>query len=140
MKTKKALFAGTFEIFHSGHVDVLLQAAGLFDFVYVAVSYNPYKTNASPIDERLERAQAKIAELKLTNVAVIKNNGFGVICARLNGCQYLVRGIRNVNDVQHELDLATRNQELEPTIRTVLLVAKNELRHTSSTNILTPKK
>ncbi|WP_391591579.1 Pantetheine-phosphate adenylyltransferase [[Mycoplasma] cavipharyngis] len=138
MNLKTALFAGTFEVFHQGHIDVLEQASKLFDHVYVAVSYNPYK-NSLPIDQRLISTQKVIKSLNLKNVTVIQNNGFGVICAKIHNCQYLIRGIRTVKDVEYELELAIHNQELEPSIRTIFLVAKNELQNISSSSLLTRK-
>lgn len=131
-----ALFAGTFQIFHSGHIDILIQAAKIFEHVYVAVSFNPNKLNCSPINERLLRTQKIVEGLNLKNVSVIKNNGFGVISAKLYNCGFLIRGIRNSIDLDYEIQLATRNQELCNQIRTVFIVAKNELIDVSASKLL----
>lgn len=131
----KALFAGTFELFHLGHIDVLKQASQIFEHVYVAVSYNP-KKSSTDINIRYQKVCTIIAELQLNNVSVVINNGFGVVCADAYGCEYLVRGIRDLDDANAELQLGYNNQRLFPDIRTIFIQAKVDLKEYSSTNLL----
>ncbi|QIW61876.1 pantetheine-phosphate adenylyltransferase [Mycoplasmopsis gallinacea] len=135
MKTdKKAIYAGSFDPFHDGHFQILQKAARLFDFVYVIVSINPDKPDASDIDIRYNNTKKLLSNL--TNVQVLKNKDrFIAEIAKELDVKYLVRSARDVIDFNYELELAAGNNSLNNELETVLLIPSYEYIKYSSTLI-----
>lgn len=135
MKTnKKAIYAGSFDPFHDGHFQILQKAARLFDFVYVIVSINPDKPDASDINIRYNNTKKLLSNL--TNVQVLKNKDrFIAEIAKELDVKYLVRSARDVIDFNYELELAAGNNSLNNELETVLLIPSYEYIKYSSTLI-----
>jgi pantetheine-phosphate adenylyltransferase len=131
---RKAVFPGSFNPLHSGHVDIIKRAANLFDFLYIAVSHNIDKRTALDINKRFKIVETKIKKMKLSNVKVVMNEGLTVNLLKKLQCKYLVRSIRNVADIKYELNMAQNNYLLANNIETIFFVASSKLKDISSTN------
>ena len=59
---KKAVFAGSFDPFTIGHMDVLRRAAALFDEVHVGVLVNPEKHPLFSPEERCAMIRSAVRE------------------------------------------------------------------------------
>ena len=53
--------------------------------------------------------------------------------ARLKGAHIIVKGVRNMTDYDAELQMARINQGIDPELETLLLPARAEFEHFSST-------
>ena len=126
----KAVFAGSFDPITNGHIDILKQASEIFDEVIIAVAYNPDKKGFLPVDKRL--AIIKECVKNFHNVKVDSYDGLTVNYAKENNAKVLVRGVRNSNDYEYELQLAQTNRMLNPEIKTVFLTPKAENSYISS--------
>ncbi len=111
MKTKIALFPGSFDPIHNGHVEAIEGASRLFDKVVVAVMRNPQK--GGPLFD-LEERMAMIAESlsHLQNVEVDSFSSLVVECAQKVGASVIVKGLRAVSDFENELQMAQMNRQL----------------------------
>ncbi len=136
---KNAIFAGTFDPIHEGHIDIIRRAAKLFDNLYVAISINDMK-ESSPLEARLKHVRNEVATLQLDNVKVVINNGLTINAAKAYDCHFLVRSIRNANDAIYELDMAHQNDLLANGIETILFISDLEFSSVSSTNVREIKK
>ncbi|MFD8755990.1 pantetheine-phosphate adenylyltransferase [Kitasatospora sp. NPDC059577] len=127
----RALFPGSFDPVTPGHQDVLHRAALLFDEVVVCVMFNANKTGRFPVAERLDRLRT--AATDLSNVTVDSHTGGLLVdyCRRV-GIDVVIRGVRDVHDLDHEMPMARMNHELAG-IETVFITADPALRHVSST-------
>ncbi|WP_406835559.1 pantetheine-phosphate adenylyltransferase [Streptomyces sp. AHU1] len=127
----RALFPGSFDPITPGHQDVLRRAALLFDEVVVCVMFNPNKTGRFPVAERLDRLRAAAAGSG--NVTVDSHTGGLLVdyCRRA-GIDVVVRGVRNVADLDHEMPMARMNRELAG-VETFFIAADPALAHVSST-------
>lgn len=132
---KIALFPGSFDPLHEGHIDIIQRACKLFDKLYVVVSINTDKSQQSNLDVRTKKVKEQINKLKLDNVDVVSNNGLTIDIAKKLNCQYIVRSIRNAQDYEYELNIAQVHYELDQSIETVLFIAKKNLEQKSSTNV-----
>ncbi|WP_036499102.1 pantetheine-phosphate adenylyltransferase [[Mycoplasma] testudinis] len=132
---KIAIFPGSFDPFHIGHLHVLKKALKLFDEVVLAVSINIKKTNASDMNIRVDLVSKKIKQLKLKNVTVQGWTGYTVDLAKKLKAKYLIRGIRNFADFQEELLNASVNKKLNPKIETVFFLSDQAYQSVSSTAI-----
>ena len=128
---KKALFAGSFDPFTNGHMDIVKQASEIFDEVIVAVAYNTEKQGFLPVEKRLGLIIKSVSGIE--NISVDSYEGLTVDYAKKNGVDILIRGIRNSSDFEYEQQIAGVNQKLAPEIKTVFLTPKPENIHISST-------
>lgn len=135
MKIRRAIFPGSFDPIHEGHLNIIKRASKLFDELYVVVSHNTSKKNQTNLDDRLNKTIKEIKKLKLKNVKVLSNNGLTIKFAKKLKCQYIVRSIRSYDDYKYELNIARVHHHLDKNIETVLLVAEKDLMKQSSTNI-----
>lgn len=134
-KTVNAMFPGSFNPIHKGHLDVIKRASKLFDKLYVVVSVNIYKKQTISCKERLLRAKKAVAKLHLKNVKVMGNVGLTVDFAKKHKVSVIVRSIRNEKDAMYEIDMAKANNTLNDKIDTILMLPKQELVNLSSTAI-----
>lgn len=128
---KTALYAGSFDPFTNGHLDILKKASRIFDKVIIAVGYNSEKTSFLPVEKRIGLIRKSITGLD--NVSVDSYEGLTVEYARENGVNILVRGVRNTSDFEYELQISDTNSMLAPEIETVLLTPNPENAFISST-------
>lgn len=109
---KTAIYAGSFDPFTNGHLNILNHAASIFDKVYVAVMTNPKKTRL--IDADISTHLIRSVVSKYSNISVVfpKEKLLYLEAKRL-GCDYIVRGIRNNGlDYAYEENLADFNKEV----------------------------
>ncbi len=106
----RALYPGTFDPIHNGHLDIATRAATIFDEVVLALYDAPPKKLLFTTEERLALARSALAHLP--NVQVVTYTGLTVECARQNQAQVIVRGLRNVGDFQFEYQIGWANHQL----------------------------
>ncbi len=127
-----AVFAGTFDPFTLGHLDIAKRACARFEKLYITVSPNPGKGSAMfTWEERIELIRDAVKELP--NVVVTGFSGLLVDHCRDVGADTLIRSIRNASDLDYERQLETVNHMVEPGIETMYLLSNAELAYISST-------
>src|SRR5208337_3179073 len=116
-----AVYPGTFDPIHNGHIDIIRRSVGLFDEVIVAVAYNPHKDAAlfTP-DERVEMIRETIRDLE-PRARVDKFSGLSVDYAERIGAKVIIRSLRAVTDFDYELQMAAMNKQMRPNVETVFL-------------------
>ena len=132
---KIGVYPGSFDPFTIGHLDVLKNACGLFDVVYVAVLNNSAKSPVFPMDERIEMIDRMIASEGLQNVRSGSFGGLLVDYAKQIGAQYIIRGLRAITDFEYEFQIDAVNRHLKPEIRTVYFMANPAHSFLSSSNV-----
>lgn len=128
---KTAICSGSFDPITLGHLDVIRRAAVIFDRVCVCVSPNAEKKNQmfTP-EQKLLLVQTAVADLP--NVEAELFPGLLADFAVEHGANVIVRGIRNVTDLDVEYQMALINRGLHPELETLLLPASAEYQHFSS--------
>jgi pantetheine-phosphate adenylyltransferase len=129
---KIAIYPGTFDPVTVGHLDILREAASLFDKVVAAVGINPGKVPVFTAGERVQLLRESIAESGLSNVEVAAFEGLTVDCARRHEARFIVRGLRAVTDFEHELALLLANEQLDSEIKTVFVMPSHKHLYLSS--------
>jgi pantetheine-phosphate adenylyltransferase len=128
---KIAVFAGSFDPFTVGHLDIVKRASALFDGLYVLLAVNASKKYLFDEATRIDMVQKAVAQF--SNVKVDCFDGLTVDFAKRVGAKYLVRGIRNAADVDYEQTVAWNNRVLCPECETVFLSSAPEHLMVSST-------
>lgn len=117
---KTAIYPGSFDPIHTGHLNVIKKAAKLFDILIVVVSNNAEKNNQTDINERLLNARDLIS---IDNVKIIKNsNKMTIDIAKENNAKWIIRSGRNGIDFKYELELAAAYKYQYSEIETIMIV------------------
>jgi pantetheine-phosphate adenylyltransferase len=122
-----AIYPGTFDPIHNGHIDVIRRSVAIFEEVIVAVAYNPHKDPAlfSP-DERVDMIRETIRDLE-PRARVDKFSGLSVDYAERIGAKVIIRSLRAVTDFDYELQMAHMNNQMWAQVETVFLFANPKL-------------
>ncbi len=129
----KALFPGTFDPIHYGHMDIAKRAARLFDEVVVAVYDKPLKSLLFSPEERI--ALVKEAFRDEPRITVVGYSGLTVDFCRQIGAQVMVRGLRVFSDFEFEFRMALANNRLAPDIEIIALITHEAHTFLSSTTV-----
>ncbi len=127
------VFVGSFDPFTIGHDSLVRRALPLFDKLVIGVvGDNVHKPNMTPANQRMDA----IATLyrKNPHIEVKVYDGLAMDFAKDVGAHFIVKGIRNVNDLEYERAQAYFNQKLGG-IETILLYTEPELMNVSSTAV-----
>ncbi|ATZ16606.1 phosphopantetheine adenylyltransferase [Entomoplasma freundtii] len=131
---KKAIFAGSFDPFHQGHLEILRKATKLFDEVWVVVSRNPNKEDQVKLENRYLMVKKYLK--REPKVKVKKNPDLLTIeYAHRYKIPFLVRGVRDEKDFAKELELAQDNHLLGSDVETVLLISDPKMKKISSSGL-----
>ena len=128
---RKAVFAGSFDPFTMGHLDVVNKAARLFDEVIVLVAGNSNKNSRFSMATRQKLASLSVQHLD--NVRAVSWEGLTGDYLRKEGMRWLVRGLRNSGDLEWERTISWNNSILYPGCETVFLQTSAEYMGISST-------
>jgi len=115
------VYPGTFDPITLGHMDIIRRGARLVDRLVVGVATNPSKSPLFTLEERV--AQVARETGSIGNVRVTSFTGLLMHFAEAEGAGVIVRGLRAVADFEYEFQMAGMNQQLNPKIDTVFLMA-----------------
>lgn len=132
MTERVGLYPGTFDPITLGHADIIRRGAKLVDRLIVGVTTNPSKDPMFTPEERLDMVRAEVGRLGIGNVEVEGFNALLVKWAQKKGATVLIRGLRAVADFEYEFQMAGMNQQLDPGIETVFLMADVSLQPIAS--------
>lgn len=130
---KTAIYPGSFDPISNGHMDIIKRASKLFDKLIVLVSLNPQKKYVLTDEERIETVRKSCAELK--NVEVIASKTLVLDFARKENACCIIRGLRNHNDFDSEMQLFQFNHTIDNNIETMLMFPSANYLFLSSSSI-----
>ncbi|CAM9120684.1 pantetheine-phosphate adenylyltransferase [Mycoplasma todarodis] len=127
---KKAIYPGSFDPFHKGHLSIYEKALKLFDEVIIYVTNNDTKENQTSLELREEAIRTQ-----LPNCKMIAADKLTALVAQENDALYIVRGLRTYDEVEYELLIASINKTLNNKVETVIIFSDEELKEISSSTI-----
>jgi pantetheine-phosphate adenylyltransferase len=125
-----AVYTGTFDPVHLGHLDIISRGSQLYEKLVVGIGINPDKSPLFSIDERVQLVEAVTREFG--NVVVKPFTGLAVQFVRSLGAAIMLRGLRTTSDMENEFAMSLMNLNLDSGIETVFLMASEEFSHVSS--------
>lgn len=126
-----ALFPGTFDPITIGHLDIIQRALPLFDKLIIGIGRNANKT--AMFSEELRLQWVNEIYKNEPQVSAIIYEGLTIECCQKVGANFIIRGIRYVNDFEYEKAIADMNRSLDPEIETVFLTCLPQYTSVAST-------
>ncbi len=129
----KAVFPGTFDPIHFGHIDIATRASRLFDQLIMAVYDRPLKNLLFSPVERIELVKNIFQDNP--KIVVSGYSGLTVEYCKVVSAKVIVRGLRVFSDFELEFRMALANHRLAPDIEVVALITDEEHSFLSSTTV-----
>ena len=126
-----ALFPGTFDPVTFGHLDIIERALPLFDKLFIGIGTNASKQAMFSPEQRIIWLREIFKKEK--KIEVVKYDGLTVECCKRVEADYILRGIRYVNDFEYEKAIADMNRSLDGHIETVFLTCLPKYTSVAST-------
>lgn len=126
MKSKIAIYPGTFDPITVGHIDLIKRSISVCDKLIIAVAQDTPKNTLFSLSQRVSMIKKDISlylnEVK-GKIEVIGFKGLLVDFADKNNATIMVRGLRAVSDFEYEFQLAAMNYKINPKIQTIFIPA-----------------
>lgn len=126
---RTGIYAGSFDPYTIGHHDIALRALEIVDRLIIVVGINRTKQPFLSVEERVETLRRIYA--KVPAISIVAYEGLTGAFAQAHGASLLIRGIRNVADMEYERNMAEFNRK-HFNLETVLLLSAPELCSVSS--------
>lgn len=124
------LYPGTFDPPTAGHIDIFSRAMKLVDTLIIGVAINEAKKPLFSLEERVAMVEHECEALKgpgMAEIKVLPMHGLLMHFAEKCNAGIIVRGLRAVQDFEYEFQMTAMNEQLNPDIETVFLMA--DVRH-----------
>lgn len=131
-KHVRAIFPGSFDPITNGHLDVIKRGVKMFDELIVAVGQSPVKEELFSQAERVKMIEELVADMP--EVTVESYECLTVHFAIEKKCDVMLRGLRNLTDVQYEFQLAMTNRSVAG-VETVFVMTSEEFGFVNSTMV-----
>ena len=117
----KAIYPGSFDPVHNGHIDIANRASGLFEKVIVAVYDSPPKNVLFSTEKRVDMVRECINNLP--NVEVISFGNLATEFAKQVGAKFILRGLRAGYDFEYESEMSLMWRNLSPDIDIICMMS-----------------
>ena len=131
MKQRICLFPGTFDPVTFGHINIVERALPLFDKFYIGIGVNVNKEPMFSAEQRKGWFNEIFKDEPKVDVIVYE--GLTVDCCKKINANYVLRGIRYVNDFEYEKAIADMNRTLDENVETFFLTCLPQFTSVAST-------
>ncbi|RJQ29089.1 pantetheine-phosphate adenylyltransferase [Candidatus Parcubacteria bacterium] len=135
MDKKIAIFPGTFDPVHFGHIDVVKQATQIFDTVIWLIGENTTKKPMFSLDQRIKMLEITRKLMGFQNVEISSSNGLLARFAEKAETRFIVRSLRSSMDFEYEYQMTLVNRKIFPDLITIYIPARQDYIHISSSAV-----
>jgi pantetheine-phosphate adenylyltransferase len=111
-------------------MSIVKRGLNILDEIIIAIGVNDAKRTYFTEEQRLEMLRSFFKND--SRIKIISYNKLTIDAAREHGADFIIRGIRSVNDFEYEKTIADVNRKLSG-VETIILFTEPELTHVSST-------
>ena len=129
----KAVFTGSFDPVHNGHIDIIRRAAKMFNELTVAVTVNLDKKNMFDYETRVRLIKEACSDIP--NLRVEECKGLRAAYINEKGFDVEVRSLRNSADFEYELPVAQMHQFLYDKCEVIFLMTDPKWSYISSNQV-----
>ena len=129
----RAIFPGTFDPIHFGHINIAKRAASIFVDLIIAVFDKPLKSLLFPPETRMALVRQAFENEK--NIQVMGYNSLTVDFCRKINAKVIVRGLRVFSDFEYEFRMALANHRLAPDLDMIAFMTHEEFTFLSSSTV-----
>lgn len=130
MSKRIAVYPGSFDPIHNGHLDIVEKCRRVFDEVIIAVLGNMAKEPVFSVADRVDMIAHELRDCD--DCRVESFSGLLVDFMEQTEARIIIRGLRAVSDFEYEFQMALMNRRLNPAIETVFMVPREEYIYLSS--------
>lgn len=135
MKKNLCIFAGTFDPFTNGHLDILKKIYQLFDEIIIAIGVNEKKKASFTLEDR--KKMIELATQNLSKIKILNYQGLLIDFAASQQANFLLRGIRTSSDFDYEVQIQQANSSINSEIKTIFMAPSLEFSFISSSLVRT---
>ncbi len=128
---KICLFPGTFDPVTLGHTDIINRALPLFEKLVIGIGRNSNKVSMFSEEQRLRWLKEIYKDEP--KIQVLAYDGLTVSCCKSVGANFILRGIRYVNDFEYEKAIADMNRSLAENVESIFLTCLPKYTSVAST-------
>lgn len=105
-------YAGSFDPFTNGHLNVVKKAANFFDLVIIGIGINFEKKRRNDKNKMKEAIEKVLKRENIPNTRVVIYEGLTTDVAIEYKSTFLIRGIRDTTDYGYEETIAQINEQI----------------------------
>lgn len=125
-----AVYPGSFDPIHLGHINIIERICPLFDQVIVLISNSNQKACLFSVEERKKMIDQSLKHL--SHIRVDIHSGLTVDYVKEHKNHIIIRGLRSLSDFDFELNMAHMNMKLSPEVETLSMFSHRDLCFISS--------
>ena len=121
MNRRIAIFPGSFDPYTAGHHELAIRGSLIFDELIIAIGVNSSKERTFKTEQMFE----KLSDLYRTNskINIETYDGLTSDFAEEKKANFILRGLRNSNDLNYEVPIAQANTYINKKLESVFLIS-----------------
>jgi pantetheine-phosphate adenylyltransferase len=131
----KVLYPGSFDPITLGHINIINRAVHIFDKIVICVTNSLNKGYLFSLEERYALVKESLKEVGQEKPDVIMANKLTIDVAKKTGAETILRGLRDITDLNYEIKFSQINRRLSNNNIDVLNMIADEGFNVSSSQI-----
>ena len=120
-----AVYAGSFDMFTNGHLDVIEQAVRIFDNIIILVQNNPTKKRTYTVQSCINFiALSFLGKDYEDKISIYSSDVPASLYAKEHDCEFVIRGLRNTSDYLYEEKIANFYKSVCPDVDLIYFKSK----------------
>lgn len=132
---ERAIYAGSFDPFTNGHLDILKKGCKIFSEVHLVIGVNSNKKRTYDINKMKNAIEKTLEKENIKNCKVVIYDELIANYCKENNINFSIRGLRNSMDFDYEENISKINLFVNPSLETIYLRPSKNFEMISSSTI-----